>query len=76
MPPALNHVQLCLLSSAEPAGVAARTIRAHSELRWLAHLGLLCTDDGSRHCLTDAGRLRLASDEFESVDEHGQSGVE
>jgi len=76
MPPDLNHVQLALLSSAEPAGVAARTIRAHSELRWLAHLGLLCTDDGAKHRLTDAGRLRLASDEFEPVDEHGQNGVQ
>lgn len=76
MPFALNHDQLALLSSAEPAGVAARTIRAHSELRWLAHLGLLCTDDGARHRLTDAGRLRLAGDEFEPVAERGQNGAQ
>jgi hypothetical protein len=74
--PALNHVQLALLSSAEPTGVAARTIRAHSELRWLAHLGLLCSDDGANYLLTDSGRLRLASAEFAPIDEHGHKDAQ
>ena len=61
----LNADQVALLCSAEPGGVAARTLRGHSELRWLAHLGLLSTDDGARHRLTEAGRRRIARDPTE-----------
>ena len=58
----LSVVQIALLSSAEPEGVASRTLRGHSELRWLAHLGLLCTEDGAKHRLTEAGRRLLSRD--------------
>lgn len=58
----LNADQIALLCAAEPEGLAARTLRAHSELRWLAHLGLLSTDDGARHRLTEAGLRRIARD--------------
>ena len=51
----LNADQIALLCSAEPGGVAARTLKGHSELRWLAHLGLLSTDDGARHRLNRRG---------------------
>lgn len=59
MPNPLSRRQIALLAEAESSGVAARTMRAHSELRWLEHLGLLSTRDGARHELTDSGRRAL-----------------
>lgn len=59
MPTSLTPAQFELLARAAEAPMAASTLRTHSELRWLEHLGLVELDRDGRFAITATGEARL-----------------
>ena len=62
----LTASQLALLAKTASGSMSASTLRAHSELRWLEHLGLVELDDDGRFAITADGLARLAGEATDS----------
>ena len=62
----LTDLQLALLAKTASSAVAASTLRTHSELRWLEHLGLVALDGSGRFAITADGLARLAGEAEDS----------
>lgn len=58
----LTPNQFALLARVEAAALSASTLRTHSELRWLEHLGLVAVNRDGRFAITADGLARMAGE--------------